>query len=624
MLPPTRWRDEMAVPRPTLNNPPLPLVARALAAMGLPGPASVEVLAPPWSHANYRVAFPEADHRPDLLLRRVVHAPLGPTLQTEVAALTLLHLHEELPVVRDYRIVPPGLLPWPAAISSLLPGIQGMRFLREEGGRRGPELCRRLGGLMARLAAIEQPSFGTVPAGGRFVARRGSWRAEWAARVGALLAQARAGGTDLGPLTERVHARLEERLPALDTVCRWALVHGDLHPSNMLLLPDSSGSLRVSGLVDWEGAFLGDPLAEWSTLLELPVDTIGHVLVGYGLEEARALLASPEAVARLEVYAATRALARLAWCSGPLFRGDGGVRLAYGLEHARMVSAMVVEEDAVRRRLDSALRRAGQGRVVAQVAASATHRPLWRALGATHRGLIEGTQGAAAFGATIAAGLLATQAPRSAPWLPFAQAAADLLGPQAERGWSEPVGDRGAWRSGLQAAVLAGPQRSAFPLLCWWMALEALNRLGDQGSWPVNDELLRGVEGMVRLRLADEGRASVGAGRGALVHALLAMGALRRLAAMGLEVPESLSQRWRAQLSDGWDDIVLFGAGARRPPPGRPPILQWWPAGRAAVGGNLLVPPLILAVGVLRELPAPGEVVLATLGLDEGIVQVPR
>jgi aminoglycoside phosphotransferase (APT) family kinase protein len=63
------------------------------------------------------------------------------------------------------------------------------------------------------------------------------------------------------PLADELAARLERRLPVQRET---TLVHGDFRLGNVLALPDP---VRISALLDWELATLGDPLADLGYLV---------------------------------------------------------------------------------------------------------------------------------------------------------------------------------------------------------------------------------------------------------------------------------------------------------------------------------------------------------------------
>ena len=103
--------------------------------------------------------------------------------------------------------------------------------------------------------------------------------------IGALLDDAARFEVPLPFAREDVTAALAAAAPALDEVTRPALVHFDAWSGNVLV---SDG--RLSGVIDGERSFYGDPLAEWAMLAfgREPADRPALV-AGYGgleLDEA--------------------------------------------------------------------------------------------------------------------------------------------------------------------------------------------------------------------------------------------------------------------------------------------------------------------------------------------------
>ncbi len=142
--------------------------------------------------------------------------------------------------------------PWHEAEATLSTGERAA--LREE-----------LGTVVARLHTLTGPGFGYP---GRPLGRplADTWREAFTAMMEALLADA-----------ERYHARLPTPVAdlrkvfaagaeVLDDVTRPALVHFDLWPGNLLLDGDPGGDRRLSGLIDGERMFWGDPVAEFVSL----------------------------------------------------------------------------------------------------------------------------------------------------------------------------------------------------------------------------------------------------------------------------------------------------------------------------------------------------------------------
>jgi aminoglycoside phosphotransferase (APT) family kinase protein len=117
--------------------------------------------------------------------------------------------------------------------------------------------------------------------------RGGSWCSTWRAAFGAmtagLIADAERLGAILPAAPERIDALLRRHADALDDVRRPALVHFNLWDGNILVdRTPPSGCWRVTGLIDAERAFYGDPLAELVSLTLLrEIDDAPEVLDGF-------------------------------------------------------------------------------------------------------------------------------------------------------------------------------------------------------------------------------------------------------------------------------------------------------------------------------------------------------
>jgi aminoglycoside phosphotransferase (APT) family kinase protein len=140
-----------------------------------------------------------------------------------------------------------------------------------------------LAGITARLHAVTGPAFGYPLRGSR--SWQGSWRAAFGAMVDDLLADARRLGSDLPASPDRIGALMHRHDDALDAVDRPALVHFDLWDGNAFVERGPDGGWRVTGLIDGERAFFGDPVAELVSLaLFRDLADAPEVLAGYPME----------------------------------------------------------------------------------------------------------------------------------------------------------------------------------------------------------------------------------------------------------------------------------------------------------------------------------------------------
>jgi aminoglycoside phosphotransferase (APT) family kinase protein len=154
-----------------------------------------------------------------------------------------------------------------------------------------------LAGITARLHAVTGPAFGYPLRGSR--SWQGSWRASFGAMLDDLLADARRLGSELPAAPDRIGALMHRHDGALDAVDRPALVHFDLWDGNAFVEPAPDGGWRVTGLIDGERAFFGDPVAELVSLaLFRDLADAPEILDGYPME------LTGEARRRLTLYTA--------------------------------------------------------------------------------------------------------------------------------------------------------------------------------------------------------------------------------------------------------------------------------------------------------------------------------
>jgi len=144
------------------------------------------------------------------------------------------------------------------------------------------DVDRELGEAFARLHEVTGDAFGYT---GRSALQAATWRDALARMICAVLDDAARFDVSLPFARDDVTAALAAAAPALDEVTRPALVHFDAWSGNVLVADG-----RLSGVIDGERSFYGDPLAEWAMLVfgREPADRPGLV-AGYGgleLDEA--------------------------------------------------------------------------------------------------------------------------------------------------------------------------------------------------------------------------------------------------------------------------------------------------------------------------------------------------
>ena len=120
------------------------------------------------------------------------------------------------------------------------------------------DVDRELGEVFARLHEVTGDAFGYA---GRPALQAATWREALARMLGALLDDAARFEVPLPFEREDVTAALAAAAPALEEVTRPALVHFDAWSGNVLVADG-----RLSGVIDGERSFYGDPLAEWAML----------------------------------------------------------------------------------------------------------------------------------------------------------------------------------------------------------------------------------------------------------------------------------------------------------------------------------------------------------------------
>ncbi|MEV8566220.1 aminoglycoside phosphotransferase family protein [Streptomyces sp. NPDC051322] len=156
--------------------------------------------------------------------------------------------------------------PWHEAEGSLSAGEA--RRLREDLGR-----------LIGRLHAVTGPGYG-YPAGQLGPLAR-TWRQAFTTMTDALLADAERYAARLPCPVAEIREIFSAARDVLDDVTRPALVHFDLWQGN-LLIAGAPGARTLSGVIDGERMFWGDPVADFvSTALFGNIEEDEDFLAGY-------------------------------------------------------------------------------------------------------------------------------------------------------------------------------------------------------------------------------------------------------------------------------------------------------------------------------------------------------
>lgn len=181
-----------------------------------------------------------------------------------------------------------------------LPGGTWQEAAGTMAGAERDRLRASLGGMAARLHAVEGPGFGYPAHGTGPLAR--DWPTAFGAMTDAVLDDAERYGSWLPRPVPAIRAALRASAPAPAEVPVPALVHFDLWPGNVLL-DGPPGARRISGLIDGERMFWGDPLADFASLsLFMPdAESDPAFLAGYGAAGGRTAF-DAAAVRRIALY----------------------------------------------------------------------------------------------------------------------------------------------------------------------------------------------------------------------------------------------------------------------------------------------------------------------------------
>jgi aminoglycoside phosphotransferase (APT) family kinase protein len=163
------------------------------------------------------------------------------------------------------------------------------------------DVRRQIGRIAGRLPNVTAPVFGYP----HLPALQGpTWAAAFARMTAALLADAQRLSVTLTPDAAEISALFRGAGHLLGGVDRAELAHFDLWDGNILVRREASG-VRVTGVIDWERAFYGDPLAELICLAGFkPPQAQSPVMRGLAETRARPLAIDEAALRRLAVYRA--------------------------------------------------------------------------------------------------------------------------------------------------------------------------------------------------------------------------------------------------------------------------------------------------------------------------------
>jgi aminoglycoside phosphotransferase (APT) family kinase protein len=159
-------------------------------------------------------------------------------------------------------------------VESLLPGTPLPEAVGPKAGPRHAPVFERIGDVARRIHTVPGPGFGRVI---------GPLYDTWSEALVTYFRAAADDVHDTGHDADDIRdlADETERLaPVLDEITRPRLLHGDGWTGNFLLDAD----LTVTGVLDWDRAEWGDPLADWAIqrALRKPGTVREAFWVGYG------------------------------------------------------------------------------------------------------------------------------------------------------------------------------------------------------------------------------------------------------------------------------------------------------------------------------------------------------
>ncbi|MFE7467637.1 phosphotransferase family protein [Streptomyces sp. NPDC057499] len=252
---------------------------------GVPGAATARYA--PLSGGTYNTVVRVAlDQGRDWVLKIPPRAEAG--LAYERALLTgEVAFYESAATAADTDVVPrvvysetgAGTVAGPYLIMTARPGAPWHEAADSLEENERLRLREELGRLVARLHAVTGPGFGYP--GQPLGPLTSTWREAFTAMAGAVLDDAEQYAAWLPRSTAEIRETFAAASNVLDDVTRPALVHFDLWQGN-LLLAGPPGGRRLSGLIDGERMFWGDPVADFvSSALFADMEDDKAFLSGY-------------------------------------------------------------------------------------------------------------------------------------------------------------------------------------------------------------------------------------------------------------------------------------------------------------------------------------------------------
>ncbi|MEU1181167.1 aminoglycoside phosphotransferase family protein [Streptomyces sp. NPDC005820] len=279
-----------------------------------------------WFNTAYRVRFEDG---------RAAVVKLAPSVGTPVLRYERGIMATEAAVYRRLASLSDGGVPTPELLYagddflavSVLDGTPWDKAADRLPAAAESALRRELGAITARLHTLvsEDGRFGyPAPESGLSAP---DWRTAFTAMVDALLEDADHWRSALGVTPAEIRALVAAGADALDEVTRPCLVHFDLWPGNIFVgVADEDGAdgsdVRITGLIDHERAFWGDPAAELISL-ELGGDVGPDSALVAGYREAGGRLDfTPALRHRLALYGLYLGLLLVVECGPRGYEGD--------------------------------------------------------------------------------------------------------------------------------------------------------------------------------------------------------------------------------------------------------------------------------------------------------------
>ena len=185
--------------------------------------------------------------------------PELPKFQREAAAMERLRAEGFATPVVERLEVESDTSPYPVLVTRRLPGTNMERRWKELDRAEQVDAARRAGALLARIHGVRFKRFGELVEGGGLRSSR------WSDVASGMLEEQLELARKLGVFDDDARRRFTAALRAgegwLCQVEAPVLVHYDFHFGNLLL-----GETEITGVLDFEWCFAGDPAADLSIL----------------------------------------------------------------------------------------------------------------------------------------------------------------------------------------------------------------------------------------------------------------------------------------------------------------------------------------------------------------------